>query len=314
MNLSFSSSFESLFQDLQSTMSSKEANQNLYLQDFTIPQIDLYNLISEHLPTVAMTTKIAIESLINLIEEDQEDLSLIDLGMGTGQQMLKVLDALKSRRPSLKQVFLVGIEPDERSLKMAQAQLINLELPFELELRIYHSLLENLSKKDFESMYQFIKNPIIWSSFTMHHVMTNRAEEFEKINDELKPSYLILLEPNVDHFTSNYSQRIKNCQAHFKKTFDLIEKLHLKDIEKENLKKFFTREIIDISSADEKARVEKHQTVKEWLGYLDAAGFIPINHEMIFKNKYIHIEPKGDHYSLEYQNFPLTAVVCAKAI
>lgn len=282
---------------------------NLYLKNFTIPQIELYNLLSHELPQVAMPTIIGHDVVLNEVSEKSE-ISIIDIGVGTGQQTLKFLEKLKGSK--VQKVTVVGIEPTKESLEQAKSKFNETKFPFEVTFIGINNLFENLTAYDLEVLSCQAPNPIIWASFAFHHVKSDRTAELARIKSFLNPSLIVLLEPNVDHFTNDFGRRYFNCFNHFKMTFDVIDLLDLNPNQNESLKLFFAREILDIVSKDDFQRTERHEPVSSWISRLEEAGFSTFPIRKTYANKIIQIKNNPTHVSLEFNDFPLTSVIVAK--
>ena len=291
-------------------LGSNQTTSNLYLQKFAVPQIELYNLLANTVPQVSMPTTIGQELVLDEIEGKSE-ISIIDIGMGTGQQVFKLLHKLNDR--GIKRVNIVGIEPLKDSLDQAEKKLKEAQFPFELNFTGINSLLENMKDEDLEKISQIAPNPVVWASFAFHHVYSDRTKELTRIKNILKPSLIVLLEPNVDHFTADFGQRFFNCLNHFKMTFDSIDLLGLNDDQTSSLKQFFGREIFDIISTDESKRTEKHEPATSWVKRLEDAGFSIISPNRQYYNDIIQIVNTPTYVSLEFRDFPLTSVIAAKS-
>lgn len=255
-------------------------------------------------------TKIGHDVVLEEIK-GRSEVSIVDIGMGTGQQTFKLLERLKGT--SVKKVNVVGIEPMKDALDQAEKKFKESEFPFEVVFIGRHGLLEDINDQVLEGLSCIAPNPIVWASFALHHVRSDRTRELARIKSILSPSLVVLLEPNVDHYTDNYGQRFFNCFNHFKVTFDIIDSLGLTPDQTESLKQFFAREIFDILGKDETKRTERHEPVSSWVSRLTEAGFYPVSVTGSYQNEFIHIVNNPTHVSLESkEGFPLTSVIVAK--
>jgi hypothetical protein len=91
---------------------------NLYLRDYDVPQIRLFNLLAERVPTMALGTWLANKMLVRTLREHAHP-TLVDFGTGTGRQMVTLLHMLSEDPRALVRLRLVLIEPDPNSLKSA---------------------------------------------------------------------------------------------------------------------------------------------------------------------------------------------------
>ena len=293
---------------------------NLYLQNFDSQQIDLFNLMSNKMPMVYFAVRLANDLLTSLILPHSE-VVLIDVGIGTGQQIVKLLKHLKVMDHNPRSIHVVGIEPSESSLMRAQADIkaqsgFNFQVTFEPFL----GSAENLNDSDWKKIKGLGKTIVINEAFAIHHVTSHLGAPDQKIAvleklRELEPVGFVLSEPHSNHQSEKLMTRFENAWKHFGLVFDVIDAQPLKKIERDAMKlNFFAREVEDILGTDEAIRSERHESAEMWVDRLKQAGFSIISCESIVQDLDDHtvsLTCKGDYLSLEHANETVVALITA---
>jgi hypothetical protein len=238
-------------------------DENIYLKKYEIPQIQLFNILIDKFPFVKYSQNFTNSAIVDLIDEDAEG-TIIDIGIGQGTQLMNIVGLLRSSR-TLKKLHIVGIEPSEDALDIAIKSFSSIqnELPFELQFSPIHDFIENI---DFSKIENITGTIIVNASLSLHHIQSSekRTEIISKIK-KIKPTAFILIEPNVNHFETDFYQRFRNCYNHFHGIFKVIDNLEIDPLDKNALKLFFGREIEDIIGKEEQDRFEKHEPAIQWI-------------------------------------------------
>ncbi|HEY8876314.1 MAG TPA: GRAS family protein, partial [Roseateles sp.] len=206
---------------------------NLYLRRYERTQIELFNLLGRALPFVGLATAVCNQSIAQACRGARSAV-LIDVGIGTGRQVLELLPALAAQ--GLRELTVIGIEPAQAALEMAQTQLEQAGRDLGLALRVLPVLgsVESLE----EAQWALIRGvctgtaPIINASFALHHIdddgqgRDQRQCVLQRLR-ELDPALLVLAEPDVDHLETALYPRFRNCFAHFSAVFDTLDRLDL---------------------------------------------------------------------------------------
>ena len=117
---------------------------NLYVHDFDVPQIRLFDLLATRVPQVARAAQAANLFLARALE-GRTEATLISLGLGTGRQEVALLEQLAAQ--GLRRLWVVGVEPQRDCLAQAEARLgvRAAELGVELHFSGVHDTAEGLS-------------------------------------------------------------------------------------------------------------------------------------------------------------------------
>jgi hypothetical protein len=292
---------------------------NLYLKQFEVPQIQLFNLLADKVPQVSMTTAIANSCIARAIGEQLHP-TVIDVGIGTGRQMVALLDSLCATGRLPKRMTVIGIEPSDFCLRLAEQNLREAaaRLGVGLSFHAQRSAVEELTDEDWARLAALCKGrPAINASFALHHVGDVGGSD---VRDEvllrlrsLRPLALVLSEPDVDHLERRFLVRFDNCWRHFATTFVAIDRLTIPKCDQDALKvQFFGREIADILGSPDDTRSERHESASSWLRRLKRTGYeARMNVELPPSGPVIDVCNRGDRASLEFADEPLVAVLCA---
>lgn len=299
------------------------AEANLYLRRHERSQIELFNLLGRALPFVGLATAVCNQAIAQACRGARSAV-VIDVGIGTGRQMLHLLPMLARR--GLRELTLIGIEPAEEALRLAQTQLEAAGRELGLALRVLPVLgsVESLS----EGQWALIRSicagtaPVINASFALHHV-----EDDDQGRDQrqcvlqrlhaLDPALMVLAEPDVDHLETALYPRFRNCFAHFSAVFETLDRLELEQAERDALKVgFFGREIADILGQPEGRRSERHESAAQWLRRLADAGFDVMVDDAAAAvgttRGPVRLRRRTYHCSLEAGGEPVVALFCAR--
>lgn len=292
---------------------------NLYLRQFQETQISLFNLVARHLPTVGLTAPLANELLARFVG-GHDEVTLLDIGIGSGHQETAMLRRLAQQGRLPKRLNVVAVEPDAGSLIEAQMGLFeaSVELGIELEFVPMHKVVEDMTEADWGEVAAFDCPLVVVAAFAAHHIQctesdTLRDRIFARIR-ELDPDAVVLAEPSSNHHAADFVERFKAAWHHFGLTFELIDELDVAPEEAAGMKMFFAREIEDIVGNAEATRFERHEPVESWVARLRRAGFTPYaDFEFARETRHdlVRVAAHEGYIGLDYADETLVAVVCA---
>lgn len=116
--------------------SDKATKINLYLQSFEIPQIQLFNLLANHMPIARMAGQILNQILAHFIE-GRESIALFNIGIGTGRQELALFEELHKRNQLPKSMTIYAVDPSLPSIQEAQRVIENAAKQLNINLIFY---------------------------------------------------------------------------------------------------------------------------------------------------------------------------------
>lgn len=180
-----------------------------------------------------------------------------------------------------KHIKIIGIDIDNDSLQETGEAIQHIADTLfpettTIEYTPIFAFAEAITPETWEAIHQHDTDVLgVISAFTLHHIPTQQQRQ-EVINQiaNCDPALLILLEPDVNHFTPELAERVANCWNIFGNIFELVDREGLSKAEANAIKyKFFGREIEDILSNEESKRSEKHEPAHRWAERLEKAGF-----------------------------------------
>lgn len=252
-----------------------QSNEHIYVQQFEIPQIRLFELLIKQLPLATLTQHCANALLMESLK-NAENPVLMDIGIGTGMQIVNVLQLLAEQADNqIKHLILVGIEPFADALQTAEKSFNGLNLPFQLTFIPHIAFIEKMTLAEIRALLPTHYDALVVNaSFALHHIQkaAQRETVFGYIRD-LAPKAFVLSEPVSDHFEPHYADRFHNAVTHYGLVFEVIDSLDITKKEKAALKLFFSREIDDVLGHTENVRVEKQYATHQWLELFRTTGF-----------------------------------------
>jgi hypothetical protein len=259
-------------------------SKNIFVQEFDVPQIELFYSMAEAVPFVYVGHQLANHCLEQAVR-DLSFFTILDIGIGNGGQVKRLLDALVEGGAKTQSVQIIGLDPLEKNLEESRATLeaAGKQYPFKLTFEPMCTLVEQLSDGDFQSIRGKAKgNLVINSAFAFHH--TGHPLNEDRLRTDLlrrlaslEPRVLTLVEPNSNHDTEELAKRVHHSWEHFGNVFALVDESGIDVSHKYLIKgKFFAREIRDIFGVSDHFRCERHELYESWLLRLFKAGFKPL--------------------------------------
>lgn len=246
--------------------------ENLYDSSNGVSQIRLFDILIHQFPFVKYGQEITNNAIMRLLA-DEEQACILDIGIGLGTQMLHILERA-NELSKLRKLTIVGIEPFKDALQTAAEKIAAHKdtVNFTLE---FVGVPEYIERTNIKQYVPADVPLIVNASLALHHIKTSAERDRVIANIRaLQPKALLLIEPNVDHFTNNLADRMLHCYDHFIGIFGVIDRLDANIEDRNGLKLFFGRELEDIlSKADDTDRFEKHEPTTDWLHRLHQAGF-----------------------------------------
>jgi hypothetical protein len=262
---------------MRKRVSGEQPGKHIYLQQFAIPQIRLFELLIQHFPLANLSQQCINTLLVNELKHHARPV-LMDIGIGTGMQVVNILDGLMNAPASqIQHLTIVGIEPFADALSTAEVSIgrVATTAPFAVTFLPKVAFIEQLELPDLTALLPE-QHDGIWAnaSFALHHIRleSQRKQVFKNLK-QIGVKGLALSEPNSDHYEPNYASRFTNCVNHYGALFKIIDNLAITTNEKAALKLFFGREIDDVLGNPEEVRVEKHYATHQWRHLLTQSGF-----------------------------------------
>ncbi len=292
---------------------------NLYLRRYERSQISLFGLLARHLPTVALAGRVGNELLVRFLA-GRETATLLDIGIGSGQQEVALLYELARRGALPERLTIVAVEPSAESLRGAERALTEVAERLQLALTVVPivSVVEALDEAAWALVAAQPAPLAVLGAFAIHHVRDADAscarDAFFARLRTLNPAGVVLCEPSSDHHRAGFLDRFENAWRHFGRTFQLIDELEVTPAEAAAMKMFFAREIDDILAGADDARCERHEPVATWVDRLRRTGYELYPHlgfARAFPHDHIDVVPHDGYVGLDYGGETLVAVIGA---
>lgn len=296
----------------------------LYLRDQgkDDKQINVFDLVLKAVPPVQALSQTALDIMKNLYDTGVPSFTHLNIGIGKGHLEVKMLQQLASsynRKPDL--IKIIGVDIDEESLEEAGRNITKTVYNlFPSTTKIEYTPICAFAEKIDQHVWDQIKNHQTEllgavSAFTLHHLPTieNRNHVLQRIAS-CEPYLFLLIEPDVNHFTNNLSERLVNCYNLFGTIFKLVDQQGLNEQEKRAIKyKFFGREINDILGNIEAQRSEKHEKADVWAERLLKAGFNlhKLANRLDHPSLNMVYEKDARFVTTEYEGTPMVAIMMA---
>jgi len=293
--------------------------QNTYLKEFEIPQILLFDLLTKKFPLVTSCQQIAEKAFLKQASGKRE-ICILDIGIGRGFQMMRLLDALQNVDSILK-VTLIGIEISTDALDFTSSKLNEQKnsYKFDLNYKLINSPVESIT-------YDIINAEIpahcdclmVNASLTLHHIQQKESRiNLFNIIKKLNPQMMILIEPDADTMNDDYAQRLLNAAKHFSALYNYVNTLDvMNQAEANNLKSFFANDFFDPIVLPDSHRFERLQTSTQWIDLLLSVGLKTLNldpneYSVYIPNIDCTIKKEG-YFNLSYAGTPLISVIAIK--
>jgi hypothetical protein len=307
--------YEAFSQRLNLTETSE--NGNLYLVNDDGQQIKQFNFMAEKFPVVTQAQEVANHLFLELLGEHGK-FTFLDIGIGSGQQVVRLLQSAIEQNRQLTGITVIGIEPSAESLEKAEANLtaVALQLGLSITFTKIQNVLEKLNEEDWQRLEENMSPKIplfLNASFALHHIQPVgiRREILRRLK-RLNPTLFTIIEPHSDHVTPDLVQRFENAWHHYGLTFQAIDSIDASVEEKNNAKRiFFGREILDVIR--EKNRIEQFETAEMWLSKLIDAGFCPYekikDFEPVSFNQLINRQSYQNYLSMNVGEYPIVSLI-----
>jgi hypothetical protein len=296
----------------------------LYLRDQgkEDKQINVFDLVLKAVPPVQALSQTALEIMKNLYDTGVPSFTHLNIGIGKGHLEVKMLQQLASsyhEKPDY--IKIIGIDIDKESLEEAGRHIKKAAQDlFPLTTVLEYIPICGFAEKLDQSVWNSIKNhgtELLGavSAFTLHHLPTanDRSTVLHKISG-CDPHLFLLIEPDVNHYSPDLTERLVNCYNLFGTIFKLVDKQKLEEREARAIKyKFFGREINDILGNQEDKRTEKHEKADIWAERLIDAGFNlhKFAKSLDHPSMSMVYEKENRFVTTEFEGIPMVAIMMA---
>lgn len=296
-----------------------EIEENLYLLPDHGQQIQMFNFMAQKFPVVRFAQELVNQQYLEVLK-GQPDVTLWDIGIGNGQQMVRLIEALIRLGHPPQTLQVLGLDPSAASLAQAEQSLATVCEQAGIKLQFYGfaKTVESLDVADWEKIERVLRpKQGLWvanASFALHHIapVEERTHFFTKLR-ALNPALFCLIEPYADFLEPALKTRFENAWHHYGLAFWAIDQIDA-PLENRNLLKsvFFGREIIDVIAKDS-GRIEQFETGEMWAQRLRGSQFLPtpltVNESVIPGFESIRIQACETYTGLMAQGHPVISIL-----
>ena len=213
------------------------------------------------------------------LDDDLKKLTLVDIGIGSGAQEVKLASQLIENGSHVTDMKVVGIEPMDTMANAAKANL-NEDLGVNIDLQIEKTTAQELP----DSVVSNIKGKVdvVLATISIHH---GDIEDKRKVLETIKkmdPKYFVLSDVNSDHesdLSANSDELATNVRRFYSLAYQFLcewadQNLPGRDDVKAAFLKFHFDEARNILTRDPDIAVKDyHTTAERWQKLLEEEGF-----------------------------------------
>jgi len=300
---------------------------NLYL-DARPPgaQLRAFELLRLRTPLIPFAYAAGNRALLQTLDSPT-DLTLVDVGIGRGQQVRALLRNPSARR-LLSSIHVVGIEPDSSADTGAGALEVAAENVLEAaeEARVpatFHAIpkrAEELRAADL-SAAGLRGHVAANAAFALHHVEeiddagTRRVRVLETLREAGVMS-VVLVEPDSNHYVGDLLVRFAFAYRHYGTLASALHSMLTPSDAELVWREFFAKEVQNVIVHEGPQRTERHEEASRWADHLSQAGWSP---EVLADVLPQSAAPPGfdvrcrpSAFSLSFRSVPLLSVLRAQ--
>lgn len=90
-------------------------SKNIYIENFDIPQINMFYKMIEAYPHVRVSHDIANQYMLAILN-DLTEATIVDIGIGKAAQIIKLLKSLDKSNRNIKKVNIIGLEISAKNI------------------------------------------------------------------------------------------------------------------------------------------------------------------------------------------------------
>jgi SAM-dependent methyltransferase len=254
----------------------------LYERDSSNWQLSLFDCAMKNLSILEVFTAGVASSIVRQIDDLDEEITLVDIGIGGGGQEAAFFAALsraqrdEGRAAALRRIRVVGTDLTEGSLLVACGEVTNRakelfhgQIDVKMEPRV--GPVEDVKPCEWADIRKHSAKIILLCSLVLHHTAPSTRDRLvASLARDLRPDAVVLGEPHLDHATHVLPERFRSSYRHFALVWGLLAGL-ASEAERHVVALFFQREIEDAFALGEESRTEREELLPVWCARLAAA-------------------------------------------
>ena len=233
------------------------------------------------LPPMAPAATAAGTALACLMA-DHRDITLVELGAGSGPRVESLLRDLACRNALPRTLTVAGVTSSGCDLENAEADLkrlaCRLNLPFRFLPLRWH--VEDLPEEQWDLLRSAGANIFIRAAFSLHHIGcdlsgASRKDAVLRRLKSLNPEALVIAEPSSSFETEEIGHRLAHGWGFYGSCFTILDRMAIPSEDRALARMFYAQEMVDVLSLPPVYRFERFETSAQWLDRLRRAGFQP---------------------------------------
>ncbi len=279
-------------QGLQARMQrDRSGTGNLYLTEPLPASKDMltaYQVLVEVTPLIRFGYAYANHALMHTLQYAAR-IHIIDIGIGSGTQWLHFFEQIRAWTPPPPSIRLTGIDiPVSAADPLQRLQQVGHVLQSRAEQLgislVFHPIASRIETLDWRQLEVSSNDPVaVNATLALHHTpsadaVTEASQSRDAILRRifaLKPRILTLIEPDAEHNSLPFVQRIQEAFRHYLAVFEALDTLLGRCRTEQAILEdaFFGKEVVNIVAAEGPDRVERHKRSASWRQRLAGLGF-----------------------------------------
>ncbi len=276
----------------------------------------LFDALASRLPTHSLASALSNAYILSACDARRR-VHLIDIGIGTGRQVVDLIGALSAREREVDDLVIVGVEPHGPSLQAARAHAHEAaeRVGIPCQFHAIQAPIERVTPAQWGALSALLERPIVNACFSLHRVSGHpeydaRDHVLARVR-ALEPGVVVVAEHHVDHATSDLRARFEHCWRHYGALLDLLALLDLTREERDAIEiHHFGRAIHDIIGRPDPERSMRHEPTWSWARRLARAGFTAARFAPALpRHALLDVRLHADHLALDHRGETLVSLL-----
>lgn len=221
---------------------------------------------------------ITIDNTLKSFPPAGDTYTIIELGIGTAKQMVRILSWIPDTWPWVKSVRIIGVEPYDHLAQIADKTLRNAATTSHLtvEYCLLNSFAQDLTSDFLGTMLQGQRPEVVNACMSIHHMDRENKLGLLQVIRSLNPALFVVADVDSDH-ESNLAPLslplIANVMSLYENTLSLLMEEQPDEETAKLYRGFCFYDACNILVEAGDKRIEFHTTAENWKHYLKTRGF-----------------------------------------
>ncbi len=230
----------------------------------------------------------AVDNTLSSFTPDGDTFTLMDVGIGTGVQVDRVIKWIPKAWPQVKAVKVIAIDPSPSLIEKAKIQLERTmkESPLDVSVTFIESLAQNVSEERLREALEGNALDVVNACASIHHMPQSDKLILLKKLKNLAPKILVVTDADSDHESTLADlsfELVANATSFYSTVLQYLLSEPASKEEEDHLRAFCFFDARNVLLETGKSRIEYHTTAQNWVHYLSSVGFrlLPPRNEWI---------------------------------